>query len=356
MVKRFIRIAAAALAALSLAGGCARTADPSADQAPREPIRIDAGSLLLQDDGALTKAGDDCVLKEGDFVAGQDAIAVYATRQGNGSQTLVFDGTVVSKNTGGWVYEPLKLWDWQTEGDQYDFIGVYPASGVQTSRTVSAGTLALVTPYSLLSPADTYDLLYAVTRRLGNESNRHRTVELAFKHMLSAVRVVVHDDSGHAGFSVDSYEFRHLVVAGSAKATLDAFGAPVFSWIDVMRNASAVRSRTEIGAALVGEKEEGAHEYAGPFDLFIPGDLADTSDGSDNPERMPHLVLKYTPDGDVQQTADILLKDIPGITRWEPGVKYTYHINIRLDGGVIVTVITTEWDDAEAETPGLIIN
>ena len=38
------------------------------------------------------------------------------------------------------------------------------------------------------------------------------------------------------------------------------------------------------------------------------------------------------------------------------GVKYTYHVVIRLDGDVLVTVITTDWDRFDAETPGLLID
>ena len=356
MLKRSIRITAAALAALSLAGGCVRTGALSTDQTPAVPIRFEAGSLLLRDDGASTKAGEECVLKEGDFVADVDAIAVYAARQGNGQTSIEFDGTVVSKRSAGWEYAPLRGWDWQTDGDYYDFIGVYPSSGIGTSRMNIPGNLAVETPYSLVSdPADGYDLLYAVRRRFGNESDRQRIVDLSFKHMLSAVQVVVENESLHAGFTVDSYEFRHVIVSASAKANPDGFGNPVFSWINATRNERAVRAQANISAALSGVEETGTHVYTGPFALFIPDDLSNASDGSDNLERMPHLVLKYTPDGKPQQTESILLKEIPPITRWEPGVKYTYHIIIRLDGGVVVSVITTEWDTVEAETPGLMI-
>ena len=63
----------------------------------------------------------------------------------------------------------------------------------------------------------------------------------------------------------------------------------------------------------------------------------------------------------VQHGAEISLKDIcprgddTPITSWERGVKYTYEISMRLDGGVLVNVVTTDWDTVEAETPGLLI-
>ena len=37
------------------------------------------------------------------------------------------------------------------------------------------------------------------------------------------------------------------------------------------------------------------------------------------------------------------------------GIKYTYNVVIRLDGDVLISVVTTEWDDVVAETPGLLI-
>ena len=77
---------------------------------------------------------------------------------------------------------------------------------------------------------------------------------------------------------------------------------------------------------------------------------------------MPRLNVGFTAN-DTPLTPSILLKDIQRtkydtedpITVWEPGIRYTYHIGIRLDGGIVVRVVTTEWDEIEAETPGLLI-
>ena len=44
------------------------------------------------------------------------------------------------------------------------------------------------------------------------------------------------------------------------------------------------------------------------------------------------------------------------ITQWEAGKKYTYNIHIRYGGGITVHVITTEWNEVKAGTPGLIVS
>ena len=366
MLRRIIRIVVPALVALSLLGGCVRLEERSSNALPQEAISFSAGSLLMLDDDVPTRAGDECELKEGDFVAEEDAIAVYGARYANGLKTVEFDGTIVSKLSVGWDYSPHKSWNWHTDGDYYDFIGAYPSAGIGTSRMEIPGNLAISTPYSLVSATpDSYDLLYAAQRRFGNESNRQRTVELAFSHMLSAVQVIVTDDSKSTALTVDSYEFQHVIASASAKVTMDAFGIPEFSWINIMRNNSIARGHYDIDAALTGKDYAGPHKYESPFSLFIPDDLSNTSDGSDNEDKMPHLILRFTPDGEAQREERILLRDVQNgdpmlggttpIDSWRPGVKYIYNISIRLDGGVEVTVITTEWESLEAETPGILI-
>ena len=74
------------------------------------------------------------------------------------------------------------------------------------------------------------------------------------------------------------------------------------------------------------------------------------------------LYLYYTPEGSTQKEAIVRLKDIcprdsdTPITSWAAGTKYIYEISMRLDGGVLVTVETTDWGETiEAETPGLLI-
>lgn len=357
MLKSIIRIAASA-AVLSLLGGCVRTEDLAPESVTGKAIVFDAGSLLLRDDDEPSRAG---TFKTGDFVT-DDSFTMFGRYHVDESKTMIFNGTTITKGASGWDYAVHRGWLWQTEGDYYDFLAVYP-TGKGTSVMDIPGNLAIATDYAIDS--DDYDLLYALTRRSGNEADRNRTVHMNFKHVLSAVKVVVSNDSKYASFTLDSYEFRHMTVEATAKATMDGLGVPEISWINTVRNSEAVRGYSSIAATLVGKNVSGTHSHEGDLDLFIPGDLSHTSNGSSSEDYMPHLIVKYTPDGESQQTAEILLKDIQRdpmhgdttpIDVWAPGVRYTYYVNIRLDGGVIVTVITTDWDTVEAETPGLMID
>ena len=99
---------------------------------------------------------------------------------------------------------------------------------------------------------------------------------------------------------------------------------------------------------------------------MIPTALDATSNGIEgDQEHMPHLVVRFTPEGQSAIETSILLKSIQKdpfngdstpVDVWEPGLRYTYHISIRLDGGVQVFVVTTDWDDIYSETPGVMIN
>lgn len=350
-----IHIAAAACA-LFLWEGCARIAVPEPDC--KNVIGFTPGTQLLKEEGP-TKAG---TVKEGEFAIG-DKIAVFGRRHGNSQTTEVFNGTLVEKKSASeWEYTPLKAWYWLTEGDYYDFLGVYP-SDKGTSRMDVPGNLAIQTHYGI--NASNYDLMYALYRRYGSENDRIAAVPLQFRHALSAVRIIFENDSNAQDVTVDSYEFTDMVVEAYAKATMDVIGDPEITWINTVRNASSIR-RVEPAAFLAGKNKSGDHSYTGAFDFMIPTALDAASNGiAGDQERMPHLVVRFTPSGQSTLETSILLKtiqrdplngDTTPVDVWEPGIRYTYHVSIRLDGGVQIYVITTEWDNVYAETPGVMID
>ena len=347
---------AAAACALFLWEGCARIAVP--ELVGNDTIGFHPGTQLLKDD-VSTKAG---TFKEGEAFAVGDKIAVFGRRYGNSQPSDVFNNTVVEKkNATEWEYTPIKAWDWRSEGDYYDFLGVYPIE-MGTSRMDVPGNLAIRTHYSISN--DNYDLMYALYRRYGNDSDRISAVPLTFHHALCAVQIIFDNDSNAEDITVNSYEFTHMVVSADAKATLDGIGNPEMTWINTTRNASAIR-RVEPGVALKGKNNSGNHSYSGAFDFMIPTALDATSNGEAGvEENMPHLVVEFTPSGQSAITTSILLKSIERdplngdntpVDVWEPGKRYIYHVSIRLDGGVQISVITTEWDVIHAETPGVMI-
>ena len=359
-IKRIIRIAASAAGALFLLGGCARIAIPEPDGRKGAVIGFNPGTMLLKDDASTKSA----TFKDG-FEVG-DIVTVYGRRHGNDGTTDVFSSTPVEKKSASeWEYDAIKFWNWLTEGDYYDFLGVYP-SGKGTAKMDIPGNLAIKTHYSI-SANNNFDLMYALYRRYyGSEADRLSAVPLEFHHTLSAVRIVFDNDSNSKDITINSYQFTHMIVSADAKATINSIGNPEISWINTIRNADAVRSVTP-NKELKGMNNSGDHSYTGAFDFFIPTALDATSDGSaDDQERMPHLVINYTPAGKSSATqVSLLLKDIERdplngdytpVEVWEPGVRYTYHVSIRMDGGVHIIVVTTDWEDIYAETPGIMID
>ena len=356
---------AAAAGALALWGGCARIDVPEPDS--KNAIVFSARMQLLKDD-ASTKAG---TFKE-DFEVG-DKIAVFGRRHGNNQSTDVFGetdpdtgigtGTLVEKTSAtAWTYSPLKAWYWLTEGDYYDFLAVYP-SDKGTTRMDVPGNLTIQTHYSV--NASNYDLLYALCRRYGSDNDRISAVPLEFRHALCAVRIILDNDSNGSDITINSYEFTHMVVSADAKATMNGIGNPEITWINTTRYSEPVRTVTP-DAFLAGQNNSGVHSYTGDYDFFIPTALDATSNGvADDEGHMPHLHIRYTPKNQSAIDANILLKSIvkdsfngdnTPVDTWESGVRYTYHIKIRLDGGVQITVITTEWEEISAETPGVMID
>ena len=218
----------------------------------------------------------------------------------------------------------------------------------------AGGNLAVSTHFDLATA--NYDLMGAVRRRASNVVNPTDTVMFRFAHLGSAVAVKVMNNSESKDVTLDSLRFQNLIVTGDAKVTLDNYGNPEMSWINTERSTAFTRVSKPVTSVPHGTT------YQHPFDLMIPQRLDQSAAMGGLEADMPKLYLYYTPSGSTQKEAVLLLKDIcprdsdTPITSWAMGTKYTYEISMRLDGGVRVTVITTDWGDPiEAETPGLLI-
>ena len=345
MLKRVTFITAAALLAL-LTAGCVKTLDSAPGR--NEAIRFGAGSSLLLEDG-LTRAE----IREGASFSNGDAFTVFGTRNSGDSQSTIFNGVEVTKGSFGWTYPSPKFWYWTSSSDYYDFVAVWP-SGKGTEKMDISGNLAVSTHYDIMA-GDNYDMMAAVNRRRGNVSNPSDTVRMSFSHLGCAVRVVVINNSENKDVTLDSVKFKNLVVCGDAKVSLDLYGQPSLSWINTERNpADVFKTEMDMGVP------HGTRDSSSFF-VMIPQRLDQAATSVSTDENMPRLILKYTPQGVVQSTANICLKDVTRqdgtvITSWETGVKYTYYVNMRLDGGALVSIVTTAWDPVDAETPGLLID
>ena len=349
MLNRIIRIAAVLLTLLL--AGCSKTFVPTPEQ--NNSICFGAGSLLLIDD-ATTRTG----LKT-TFEA-NDSFAVFGEKVSSGTATTVLNNVQVTAygNPIYWQYAPKAVWLWSSVSDYYDFVAVSPY-GMESSKMDISGNLAVSTHVEITRPADNCDLLGATYRRFGYVSNPEDTVRLSFQHLTSAVEVVVVNNSGVNAVQLDSIKFKNLMVCGDSKVTIDLFNNMAASWINTERNASFVREQR--WTAVTGNLPAG-DTLRKPVDFMIPQRL-DQAVGVGNVEaNMPHLYVWYTPQGLEPKVEFFALKNIVSdadgitpITTWEIGKKYTYYISMRLDGGLLVRVVTTDWEVINAETPGLLI-
>lgn len=360
MLNRVTFIIAAVFAlAMSVVTGCVKTYDPASEHG--NAIRFEAGSSLLLDDAPSSKA----TLTD-DFTDGS-TFAVFGDRVVSDDHFVVFGGTngvtVTSSDHDSnpatpleWSYSPTRFWYWTSNSDWYDFVAVSPA-GAGTSKMDISGNIAISTHYDITS--QDYDILGAAYRRRGNVLIPNATVPLNFSHLASAVRVKVSNNSETTGVTVDSLRFKNLVVEGDVKITLDLSGNPLTSWINTERNTSFVRIFKPSPAINV----TAGNHLESAFWIMIPQRLDQAAAAGGLVEDMPTLILYYTPSSSgIQKTASITLKDVcprdsdTPISSWVMGTKYTYEISMRLDGGVLVNITTTDWGETiEAETPGLLI-
>lgn len=352
MQKNIIRIGLALAGCILLAAGCIQrgSLEPSGT-----PIGFSAGSALLRDDD--TKSG---TLKTGPQFDPGDRISVYGWHAGPGE--LVFDDQLVEyEGAGQWTYSPVRSWEWQGAGDSYDFLAIHHY------QTADPHPSAVVSPRLIVSQlyhvSDNYDLMMAGVRRSYGEDSRNRAVALNFQHMCSAVRIIVYNDSEEADFTLNAYAFKNIAFQATARAQIND-GDVSFDWAGAQRVAATeVGGASAIGQTLAhGSASPG---YTSPFDLMIPMNLDDELGAGTG--HWPSLVLRFTQDGEsLEEEREVNLKDIfrlgaheeetqEPLLRWERGAVYTYKIHVRLDGGIVVHVETTDWDVVEAETPGLLI-
>lgn len=344
MLNRIIRIAAA-LCTLCLAGCAARLGPVDNSD---EAIRFTAGSLLLRDDD--TKGG---TLKES---FSNDKFFVWGNKTVGGTKLELFNGQEVSTTNGTvWTYSPIKLWD--NTATRYDFLAITgPNSNAGITCTPTGNPLSASVSYN---PTESqYDLMAASQYRNNGSTE---PVNFLFKHMLSAVSIVIYNDSPSQDITLNSYKFRYLITRGSAIISQNASDVNVSEdWSSPSYNSSLVLGSTNDSPVSL---LHGGSQYpasGSPItDLMIPQEL-DRSGAY-----IPRLVLDYSYDpgtGTEDVVTPIRLQDIKVknsedeyITRWLPGRKYNYEIHIRVGGGIRITVTTTEWEDVYAETPGLTI-
>lgn len=361
MSLRIIHIATALTGCILLAAGCIRTGalDPAVTTDPpppgpgtaEAPISFTARTLLLRDDA--TKGGTP---KTDTYFSEGDRLTVYGWHQA--AQELITFGTAspVTFGSGGTscTYAPLKQWDWQGDDDYYDFLALYLGNADRTVTPPGSAPLSAVVSYNA---AQAYDLMAASYHRNVKETT---PVALQFKHLLCAVRVIVTNsaDSKKDGepfpFTLNYYKYSYLWTEGSVRITGTTQDFDTEYTLTTRSTEPGLGDTPEGGKKLdPGEKSSDA-----VWDLMLPQSVDPLST-----QYLPALVINYTYEENgspVTKTTrlplrDILTRDNKKIPEWEAGRKYTYEIEIRLGGGILVHVITSDWETVQAETPGLMI-
>ncbi|MBE6251970.1 MAG: fimbrillin family protein [Bacteroidales bacterium] len=329
MTRRIILIAAIASSAL-LTAGCAKLDNPAREQ---NSICFRAGCSLLREDA--TKAFTPLTSEDQTF-----NFHVFGTKTVSGTRSTVFNGDEVKKIQSNWQYSPIRFWD--SNASRYEFLGI-------AGPSESAITLDLENPLSATvtyNPTKAeYDLMAACYYRSSNAQgtlDMSTPVELHFEHFLSAVNVKVTNDSPTQEITLLQYGFRNLCTEAEVRFTFST-SAPQAQWQDLSRK----KNTTDL---LLTNDEPS-------WNMMIPQDLNTLS-------LAPLLMIQYRvgseDTGEIVETP-IRLSNITtlggnNITQWEAGKKYTYNIHIRYGGGITVHVITTEWDEVKAGTPGLIVS
>ena len=345
-------MAAALVLTLVLADGC----EPLAPDSNGSVISFSASSLKLS--AGDTKGGTTI---EGTNFAGSEKIAVFGWHsEGTGDKWVFTNKDVTCGAVEGSInktsYTPGVPWEWVNHTtDYYDFIAFYKWKSGTYTKTASPTSVTV--PYDAMT--DQYDLMAAGSRRLGSAEKPNEVVPLTFRHLLCAVRVIIYNDSEAKPFTLTDLHFHGLVVSDRVVLTLTPPSTISEEWIDPATNT---------GSELFGFNSDVAVDYgtsyiwpnglAGNYILLAPQTLTGSS----------KLEISYSYNAGTElapvnknSSLSLGLSTIPNatdgqlLTSWEQGRKYDYNIHIRVDGGVVVSVVTTEWDPIEAQTHGIMI-
>lgn len=378
MLNRIIRILGAALCSTLLLAGCwVKLHDP--EHKPDGSIRFSAGSALLLDDATTKTSLDERTVFD---QPSTDCFFVWGAKTVSAVRSTVFTGQqIILQSVGAnaliaaddtWDYTDHRFWD--SNASQYDFVAL---SGIPSTSNVTCNPAASghVKAYITYEPTTAqYDILGAGGQRVapGAGTISMDKVHLQFDHILSAVRVVVYNDSPSIDIDLNAYGFRNFCTRATGMVEQSGNGLASMgteNWSNPSYNSSMVLGSGTLSPATTlhqGLREcyPAAGNQNSSWDLMIPQDL--TPFGA----YVPQLLIDYEYDqenprtGQMEHynpTAILPLKDIKVkgsetlITKWQPGKKYVYEVHIRLGGGIHVNVSVTDWQNVPAETPGITI-
>ena len=356
MRQRNIISLAVLVLTLALSGGCQRMPEPDAGSGT-----ISFSTRSLQLTTGVTKGG---TTKEGTNFAddGTDSFAVFGWHsEGEGDKWIFNNQEVtcgtVTESRNETTYDPPQPWEWANNTtDYYDFIAFYKWKSGSYIKSASPTTVHV--PYD--ATVEQYDLMAAGMRRLGSATDPIEIVPLTFQHLLCAVKVIVYNDSDEKSFNLTALHFKGLVVSDVAQLSLTDPPAITVNWVDPAVNTSLPLFGFD--AESPSSPKTVAHDESvswpdgglnGNYNLLVPQTLTASA--------KLEMDYWYSNGGIKNKTLSLGLSTVPNeadgrlLTTWAAGHKYEYQIHIRVDGGVVVTVITTKWDAVEAQTHGIML-
>lgn len=359
MRQRNIISLAVLVLTLALSGGCQRMPEPDAGSGT-----ISFSTRSLQLTTGVTKGG---TTKEGTNFAddGTDSLAVFGWHsEGEGDKWIFVNQEVtcgtVTDSRNETSYDPAQPWEWANNTtDYYDFIAFYKWKSGSYTKSASPTTVSV--PYD--ATVEQYDLMAAGMRRLGSAADPIEIVPLTFRHLLCAVKVIVYNDSDAKNFTLTDLHFKGLVVSDEAVLSLTPPSTVSVNWIDPALNTNSELFGFDCGEdpGITVHYGNSGNSYSWPdgeegngnYNLLVPQTLTASA--------KLEMDYWYSNGGIKERTLSLGLSTVPNetdgrlLTTWAAGRKYEYQIHIRVDGGVVVTVITTEWDPVEAQTHGIML-
>ena len=295
----------------------------------------------------------------------------YKWNEGPANETTVFDGVDVKFDGTKWSYSPLRFWD--SNFDHYTFYAVWPKDVLSASN---AQTGIFTSKAQDFSSGTTEPLLIAQKKKV-DKAAYGTPVELVFKHASSLLNVKVkkHPNLSDATVTVHYITFDSLRVSGTyTNKEYDTNNNPIgatvsevdsLGWTpdlsgdpyDAYNDSTASPFRTLADVVLDAETDTTVTNAKSLVDSLIvmPQILKDS--GSDKQQITITYSITTGTGGSAQtttyerKTIDLAAFDhtdpgidsdsdgnydnnntTPFISRWRPGVCYTYYITINANG------------------------
>ena len=222
------------------------------------------------------------------------------------------------------------------------FLAIHPSTVTPTTTGWDATNLkpqATVADYTITPGSnETVDLMFATNEG----ARRSDALPMVFKHALSQIEVQVKTDedySADVAFDVESVTFNNIDLSGDVAYVNDAI-----SWTD---NDTQTQTWTYYGTVL--EDITDSYQLYGAAKVNIPQPATVADDpATDGVIEGTYLTVGYS----MEQTGSAKITGTVNISKpqlWEPGKRYIYTLNFKLNE-ILFNPAVTDWVDVNVDT------